>query len=110
MPANYKVLGQTSPNATTNTTLYTVPSGTQAVISTLVVCNRASTSATYRIAVRPSNETLENKHYVTFDVPVTGSDSTTLTIGITLSETDVITVYASTANTSFSVFGLEITV
>jgi hypothetical protein len=31
-----------------------------------------------------------------------------LTIGITLAATDVITVYASTADTSFSAFGSEI--
>jgi hypothetical protein len=39
---------------------------------------------------------------------VGASDSTTLTLGITLAATDVITVYASTANLTFSVFGSEI--
>jgi hypothetical protein len=109
MPANYKVLGQVAPSATTETSLYTVPAATQAVISTLVICNRANVSATYRVAVRPAGEALADKHYVVYDVSVAGGDSTTLTIGITLNETDVISVYASTANFSFSVFGSEIT-
>lgn len=109
MPKNYKVLGQSAPGATTDTTLYTVPSSTQAVISTLVIANRATTSATYRIAVRPDGATLANQHYIAYDTTVGASDSTTLTIGLTLDAADVITVRGSTADISFSAFGSEIT-
>jgi hypothetical protein len=109
MPTVYKVLGQSAPSATTATTLYTVPAATSAVISTIVVANRVGTGATYRIAIRPAGATLANEHYIAYDVTVGGGDSTTLTLGITLAATDVITIYASTANLSFSVFGSEIT-
>jgi hypothetical protein len=109
MATTYKVLGQSAPGATTATTLYTVPSATSAVISTLVVANRAATSATYRISVRPSGASQANQHYLAFDVAVGGGDSTTLTLGITLAATDVVTVYGSTANLSFNLFGSEIT-
>lgn len=105
----YKILGQVNPSATTNTTLYTVPAGTQAVISTIVIANLTNTSATYRIALRPAGETLANKHYIAYDVTVGASDSTNLTLGITLAATDVVTVYASTTSLSFSMFGSEIT-
>jgi hypothetical protein len=108
MPTTYKVLGQVAPSATTNTTLDTVPSATQAVVSTIVVCNRAATDATYRIAIRPGGATLANEHYIAYDSTVAANDSTMITIGITLAATDVITVYASTANLSFSAFGSEI--
>ena len=108
MPTIYKVLGQVAPSATTATTLDTVPTATQAVVSTIVVCNRAATSATYRIAIRPAGATLANEHYIAYDSTVAANDSTMLTIGITLAATDVITVYASTANLSFSAFGSEI--
>jgi hypothetical protein len=108
MPTAYKVLGQVAPSATTNTTLETVPSATQAVVSTIAVCNRGATSATYRIAVRPGGATLANEHYIAFDSAITANNSTMITIGITLSATDVITVYASNANLSFSAFGSEI--
>jgi hypothetical protein len=104
----YKVLAQLAPSATTATTLYTVGSGKSAVISTLVVANRDATAATYRIAVRPAGATLANEHYIAYNVTVGASDSTTLTLGITLAATDVVTVYASTANLSFSAFGSEI--
>jgi len=108
MPTTYKVLGQSNPSATSATTLYTVPSTTQAVVSTITVCNQASSAATYRIAVRPNGDTLAAQHYVAYDVSLPGNATDTLTLGITLGDTDVITVYASTATMSFSAFGSEL--
>lgn len=108
MPTAYKVLGQSNPSATTATTLYTVPSATQTVVSTVVICNQAASAATFRIAVRPAGATLAAQHYVAYDVTVGASDSTALTLGITMNATDVLTVYASTATLSFSAFGSEI--
>ena len=107
MATVYKVLGQSAPSATTATTLYTVPSATSSVISTLVVANRANTAATFRLAIRPAGAALANQHYIAYDVVVGANDSTTLTLGITLATTDVVTIYASTANLSFNAFGSE---
>jgi len=108
MATTYKVLGQSNPSATAATTLYTVPSATQAVVSTIVIANLAATSATFRIAVRVAGATLANSQYVAYDVTVGASDSTALTLGITLGAADVVTVYASTANLTFTAFGSEI--
>ena len=108
MPTTYKVLGQVAPSATTLTTLDTVPSATSAVVSTIAVCNRAATSATYRIAIRPAGAAIANEHYIAYDSTVAANDTTMLTIGITLAATDVISVYASSANLSFNAFGSEI--
>lgn len=108
MPTTYKVLGQQAPSATTATTLYTVPASTQTIVSTITIANRASTAATYRIAVRPAGATLANQHYVAYDTAIAGSSSVVLTIGVTLAATDVVTVYASTANLTFTAFGTEL--
>lgn len=108
MPTIYKVLGQSAPSATTDTTLYTVPAATDAVVSSIVIANRDSSAATFRIAVRPGGASLANQHYIAYDVTVGASDSTVLTLGLTLDATDVITVRASTANLSFSAYGSEI--
>jgi len=105
----YKILGQAAPDATTNTDVYTVPANTQAIVSTLVITNRSATDATYRIAARPAGATIADEHYIAYDVTVGASDSTGLTIGVTLNATDVLTVYASTADLSFSIFGSEVT-
>jgi glucose-6-phosphate dehydrogenase assembly protein OpcA len=108
MPTAYKVLGQSSPAATTATTLYTVPSSTSTVISTITVCNQASTAGSFRIAVRPAAATLAAQHYVAYDVPIAANDTTALTLGITLATTDVVTIYASSATMSFNAYGSEI--
>ena len=108
MATTYKVLGQVAPSATTATTLYTVGAGRSTVVSTIAVCNRSASAVTYRVAIRPAGATLSNEHYIAYDSTVAANDSTMITIGVTLATTDVITVYASTANTSFSAFGSEI--
>jgi hypothetical protein len=51
---------------------------------------------------------LANQHYIAYDVTVGANDTTPLTLGITLTATDVVTVYASTADLSFGIFGSEI--
>ena len=107
MPTTHKVLGQAAPSATTATTLYTAPESTSAVASTLSIAN-LGVSTTYRIAVRPAGATLEAKHYLAYDVAINANDAVMLTLGITLATTDVVTVYAGTANLSFSLFGSEI--
>lgn len=108
MATTYKVLGQVNPASTTATTLYTVGAGKSAVVSTIVVTNQTATAATFRIAVRPAGEALAAKHYISYDAPLAANDMTAITIGITLAATDVVTVYASTANVSFNAFGSEI--
>jgi len=108
MPTNYKVLGQSNPAATTLTTLYTVPSATEAVISSIVVANLAATAATFRIAVRPNGASIANAQYIAYDITLGASDSTVLTLGVTMDAADVLSVYASSATVTFSAFGSEI--
>lgn len=107
MATTYKVLGQLAPAATTNTDLYTVPGATAAVCSTVAICNRG-TSTTFRLAVRPAGATIANQHFIVYDNYINQNDTVFLTLGITLAATDVVTVYAGTANLSFSLFGSEI--
>ena len=102
------MLGQSNPSATTATSLYTVPAATQTIVSTITVCNQSATAATYRIAVRVAGAALAANQYVAYDVSLPGNATDTLTLGVTLGATDVITVYASTANLSFNAFGSEI--
>lgn len=108
MPNTYKVLGQVAPSATTDTTLYTVPASTQAIISGIHVCNRAATAATFRVAVRPAGATLANEHYIAYDVTVQANDTVTVPGKIGLATTDVVTVRASTADLAFTATGVEI--
>ena len=108
MATTYKVLGQSNPAATTATTLYTVPSATSAVCSTIVIAALGA-STTFRIAVRPAGATLANQHYIIYDASVNQYDAVYFTLGITLATTDVVTVYAGSANVAFSLYGSELT-
>lgn len=104
----YKVLGQNDLPATTLTDVYTVPSATEAVISTIILANRTASAETFRIAIRPAGASISDEHYIAYDVPLPANDSTTLTLGITLAATDVLSVYASAVDLSVNVFGTEI--
>lgn len=108
MATVYKVLGQSAPGAATDTTLYTCPASTETVVSTISVCNRDATASSFRIAVRPNGATLANQHYICYDTPISANDTVGLTLGITLDASDIITVYGTSANISFSAFGSEI--
>lgn len=108
MPTVYKVLGQVIPSANTASTLYTVPANTQAVTSSIVICNQA-TATNVRVAVRPTGESIEGKHYLVYDNVVNANDTMILTIGVTANATDEFDVYAGTANVSFNLYGAEIT-
>ena len=108
MATVYKVLAQSNPAATTNTDIYTVGAAKSAVVSSMIIANLAAADATFRIAIRVAGAGLANAQYIAYNVTVGASDSTTLTLGLTLGAADVITVYGSTSTIAFSVFGSEL--
>ena len=103
--ATYKVLAQSAPSATTATTLYTATNAT--IVSTINIANTGGAADTIRIAVRPAGATLANLHYIAYGVQVPSGSLLAITIGITLANTDVITIYSTTGTSSFSAFGSE---
>ena len=106
--AGLKILGQSAPSATTETDLYTVPSSTSTVASSLIICNRGASTATIRISVSVAGASTSNKDYIYYDLTIPAYDTFIATIGISLATTDKVRVYASTANVSFNLFGEEI--
>ena len=111
MATAYRVLGQSNPAATTETQLYLVPAATSTVVSSLVICNETASAATYRIAVQPSADAGSSaaaKHWIVYGATVAASDTTVLTVGLTLAAGDRIRVYGSSATMSFSAYGSTI--
>lgn len=106
MSISYKVLGQENPAATTVTTLYT--SAGTVIISSLVICNQASSAMTYRIAVKPTADTLSTLHYIAYNTSIAAYDSIALTLGITMGTAENIIVYSNISSMSFNLFGTEI--
>jgi hypothetical protein len=108
MATAYKILGQSAPAATTEVDLYTVPAATSAIISTVTVVNRGTTSGTFRVYVSPAGAVTANKNYIFYDATLQPKQTLTLTLGITLASTDELRIYASTADFSFNAFGTEL--
>jgi glucose-6-phosphate dehydrogenase assembly protein OpcA len=108
MANTYKILGQVSPSATTPADLYTVPSSTSTVISSIVICNRGTTATAFRVSISPAGNATANKDYLYYDVILAGNDTFIATVGITLATTDKVRIYAGNANLSFNLFGTEI--
>ena len=104
-----KVLGQSAPSATTLTDLYTVPGATQATVSSIVVCNRGGSAQTFRVSVAVGGAANANAQYLFYDVPIPANDTFVATVGLSLAATDVLRVYASSTDLSFSAFGAEVT-
>jgi hypothetical protein len=106
---SYKILGQSALSDMTETTVYTVPTATQAIVATVSVANRSGSSALVRIAVRPAaDSTTASKHYILYDAEVAGTTSSFFTIGITMAAADKILAYSIGPGVSVNVFGSEI--
>jgi len=105
----YKILGQQSPTAITETILYTVPAVTSAVCSSIIVCNRGTDQTTFRVSISQAGASTSSKDYLYYDITLAGNDTFIATIGVTLATTDVIKVYAGNTNLTFQLFGTQIT-
>jgi hypothetical protein len=103
-----KVLGQITPAATTVTDVYTVPTLTSAVVSTIAVCNTNGSGVTVRLSIAKAGAADTLVQYVLYNQPIDASSTYVMTAGLTLAAGDVVRVYASTTNVTVNVFGMEI--
>jgi hypothetical protein len=109
MATTYKILGQSAPANTSNADLYTVPSSTQTIVSTVAIANTAASSALGRIFVVPSAGSASTANAIVYDYSFESNSTVTLTLGITLTAGDKIIVRSGTANAlTFHAFGSEI--
>jgi len=99
-------LGTANITTTANTTIYTVPSSTFAVVS-VNICNRnSSTAATIRIAVA-SSASPNPDEYIEYDTSLVASGVVERT-GLVLAATQVLVVQVSSATPTVSVVAMGI--
>ena len=67
MSFGYKILGQAAPADTNNADLYTVPSATEAIVSSIAIANVTATAATYRIYIRDGGATAADSNALVKD-------------------------------------------
>lgn len=98
------VLGQSSPTATTNTTVYTVPASTVATC-TVNICNRSTSAITARVAIA-STGTPADSEWIEYDASIPGNGVLERS-GIVAHAGERIVVYVSAATASVNVYGYE---
>ncbi len=99
------ILGQSALSATTNTTVYTVPSSTLGIVNISIVNKSTSANAAVRLALA-AGATPTSAEWIEYDtiVPPRGVIERT---AIALNAAKRVVVYASTADVSVSVYGIE---
>jgi hypothetical protein len=109
-----KVLGQSAGTAAASTyaLLYAVPTSTTTVISTIAVCNTASTAATYRISLSAASATPTQAEHIVYGSTLPANDTAFITAGITMStlspaNVKFLMISSSASTVSFSAYGVE---
>jgi len=102
-------LGQAVPSANaTWTQLYAVPTGKEAVCSSLTVAYLTADDVLYRVRVRVAGEAAANKQTLVYDTAAAGGVSQALQLSMTLSAGDIVEVYAASTSIAFNLFGSEL--
>jgi len=104
---NSRVQGTAS--VSTYATLYSTSASSSAVISTIAVCNTSASPATFRIAIMDSAGTPAQADHIVYGASVAANDTSFITVGITLSNSQFIRVSSSANTLSFVAFVSELT-
>jgi hypothetical protein len=109
MAINYKVLGQVVPSANaTYTQIYAVPSGKQAICSSLTVANLSTDDVLYRVRVRVAGAAENAKQILVYDTAAAAGISQALQLSMTLGTGDIVEIYAASTSIAFNLFGSEV--
>lgn len=103
-----KILGQSSPDPSTLTSVYECPINKHAIVSTFSVCNRSDVPVKIRISAAVLAEVDNVKQYLFYDMELPEHETYFATLGLSLNSGDVIRVYSDLGSTSFVLFGVEV--
>lgn len=99
---------QGTASVSTYATLYQCPADTEAVVSTIIICNTDSSAATYRIGLDTEAGTPSSSEWLVYDTSVAANDTICLTLGVCLDAGKYIRVSSSANTVTFSAFVSEI--
>ena len=108
MTETLQVLGQLNPPASTLTPLYTCGSALGAAASSISVCNQDIVPVLFNVSVAVGGAADTPAQYLYYQLSLDTNDTFIATVGITLALNDVVRVWASSANVSFQLFGVQV--
>ena len=100
MPTTPKALFRGAATTTVGTTLYTVPSGTNTIVTSIVVTNTAASAGTFTMGLAGTN--------LATAVAIPANDSTVIDIKQVIAATQTITGGASATTINFHISGVEV--
>ena len=110
MAFTYKTLGQNRPADTNPADIYTVPAGTQTIVSSVVICNVTNTAATFSVYQRVAASSAGESNAIAFNQTIPAYSTTTIEAKLTMVATNILTVQSGTSSAiTFTVNGTEIT-
>jgi hypothetical protein len=99
------ILGHSSPPATTNTTVYTVPASNTATLN-INVCNRGNSAITVRLAIA-STASPADSEWLEYDASIPANGVLERS-GIVAQAGELVVAYVSAATASVNVYGYEV--
>ena len=104
----YKRLGAEDMAAATDTSLYTVPGGTEAIVSSVVICNRTANVATVRLAhVDGAIGAVADEDYIIYDDTIPANGQITIKLGISMEAADSLLARSDIIDVTFIAWGVE---
>lgn len=104
----HKFLGRAQPGAATPVTLYTAPTATTTLCSTITICNTSGSDDSARIFWVPFGGSAQPANAIIYDTLIPAGDPFAASVIHVLEAGDFIVVYSANGNLTFSASGLEI--
>lgn len=108
MAITHKQLAQSQPAAATNTSVYTVPALTKALVYSVVVANINNSASRFRVHIVPNAGAAGVSNAIYYDIRVPGRDTFVGNISVLMEAGGFIVVRSDDGNSTFTISGLEI--
>ena len=100
-----KNLGQKLPGAGIYEDLFECPAASDAVCSTLIICNHHTGQSTVSVKNSLNGDISTNAQLILTEVVLEAKETMTFTLGICLAEGDKLEINSDTGNVSFNLYG-----
>jgi hypothetical protein len=102
-----RLSGPTNLSATTETTLYTVPVSTSAIIKQIVICNTNATNITFSLSLVPYGASAGTSNRLFSSLSVAANETIFLDVSQSMTAGDFISAYSSSTGVTVTISGVE---